>query len=83
MSEHAEKAPQAKAVETENEAIILEHANDMHPHHKKVVLCKPGVQSVTLGPSIYGPSVRVDTEQTYVRTKDTRDGMPVFRKANG
>ncbi len=66
----------------ENEAIIIEHALDTHPHHKRVVLCKPGLQSVTLGPSVYAPGVRVDGEHTYVRTKDSRDGMPVFRKAD-
>ncbi len=75
-------APATKPA-AENEAIIIEHALDTHPHHKRVVLCKPGVPSVTLGPAIYGPAARVDTEQTYVRTKDVRDGMPVFRKDGG
>ncbi len=75
MSEHAEKVPQAKPVEAENETVII---LDDSPNHKREVVCKKGTQTVTLGPSVfYAQSV------TYERSTDTRDGLAVFRKANG
>ncbi len=79
---------QAKPVEAENETVVIlndDHVqpsaawtNSSHPHHKREVICKKGVNAVTLGPSIFHAQ-----EVTYMRTTDTKDGLAVFRKAPG